>query len=208
MSVQQSITEFIKAHEEATEKLNILKSQMKQESSKRIQQHVMKEEYDQVSQLVSQLDAFTKLTYESNHELILQQIEQVFGKNIPTSSSKYEENTQYNNVDWKREWFEQADYEIIHSDTDKMKVKKDRFQYQLQYDNGALKKNQYMKFLNTYAKEKSIGFLCINEKAKEEAKKIATEWGKNNPAKTTFLKIHFITVDELQNNHMFETISY
>lgn len=80
MSVEKALQALIESHQETVKALETLKDTVKNEGSRIIQQHVMEEQFDHVTHVVGELNKFTKLSYETNIENVVEFVEEVFGE--------------------------------------------------------------------------------------------------------------------------------
>jgi hypothetical protein len=83
MTVENALKQFMERHEETIKALQELKNTVKSEGSKVIQEYVMKEDFESVTHVVSELNNFTKLEYNSNVEEVIEFVGTVFGEIKP-----------------------------------------------------------------------------------------------------------------------------
>lgn len=104
--------------------------------------------------------------------------------------------------------FKEIGYTIEEINEERLEIVKNKKTIYLTPDFGVLTEENYKDVLNKTNQLKRIGFLCETKESKKKAKKAVSEWVDENPTKKSFLKVHYVTLESLKEQQVFEIENY
>jgi hypothetical protein len=216
MTVEEAMKKVLEAHHEVLTSLQELRMIAKEEGSFIIQDYVKKEDFASAQVVISELDSFTKVDFESNIEQITSSVSSIFGKRKPTVMKpvqpKIKTDIQERSVDLLEEAieaFKQRSFSIHKTEEHHIEISKDNLHYYFTPIYGDPNAEFYHKVMEEKNELKNIGFICDSKDVLEKAKKYSMEWTEQNKSRCKFLNIRFATIDEVKNTpKVFETVTF
>lgn len=222
MTVEEALQKVLDAHEDVLTSLQELRMIVKEEGSFIIQDYVKKEDFSSAQNVIAELDAFTKVEFESNMDQISSSMSAIFGNRQrvkrpkPTVThqpivEKKEEKVAapIDLLDEAVDAFKQRSFSIHKIEKHHLEISKDNLHYYFTPVYGNPTSEFYHKIMEEKNELKNIGFICSNKEILEKAKKHTLEWTDQNKSRCKFLSVRFTTIEDIKHTpKVFETVPF